>query len=152
MTAEVLEVTLGSLCAAGIDPDRFMDWPWAKIMRTAKMITAYHQELFARIWTGKSPVLERAKSEASKEALARLAVEQLRLEQPDAKMDVETAKVLAAEEHKLREVARLGFGIKPAEQGAQRVDGFSVWRKRREEFLAEERGAAQPETKPKSSG
>lgn len=107
---------IGALCASGFSPDEILSWTWAQIRESSMAVRAYHTDLAASLWTGKSPALQEAKKAMAKRAARQELVENIRKQRPEvSERDV---SALVEEEEKLRELQRFGFTVNVTKAGS----------------------------------
>lgn len=118
-----------------------LDATWPEILANASAIRAYHLDLFATLWKGKSPTAEQARKVASRERQAREMAEMLAHLDPDDAKDAERAMTDAVERQKLANIAKAGFHVATTvEPALAQIDLFKEFARRKALAAAEARG------------
>ena len=106
---------LGALFASGFTPDQIMSWTWAQIRLASMAVRAYHTDLAASLWTGKSPAVQAAKKAVANKRVRQELLENLRAQRPG--ISERDAAILIKEEEQLKELQRYGFAVNVSKVG-----------------------------------
>lgn len=90
-------------------------WTWAQIVAASQAVQAYHHDLAARLFTGKSPVVTEAKRAAAHRSAIDAGARELMAARPE--LTREDAEVLVDEAGKLKEVQAMGFRVRVSSVG-----------------------------------